>query len=175
MYYHQIIKQDTSNGTGIRQSLFVSGCDLNCPGCHNEKGQAFSFGWEFTAETMKEIMDEFHAFPLYDGLSILGGEPFHSRNISQVIVIAEHFKNALPDKTLWIYTGHTYEELIKQSVSAKLISIADILVDGPFVQSLKNLNLSFRGSSNQRVIDLNATRKQRKIVLYGIDVKKTGM
>lgn len=175
MHYHQIIKQDTANGTGIRQSLFVSGCNMRCPGCHNEKGQDFFFGWQFGPDTMKEIMDEFYRFPLYEGLSILGGEPFDPKNIGQVTAISEHFKNALSDKTLWIYTGHTYEELVKRQDAAKLIAIADILVDGPFVQSLKNLNLSFRGSSNQRVIDLNATREQNKVVLYDIDVRHTGM
>lgn len=175
MYYHQIIKQDTANGTGIRVSLFVSGCRMHCPGCHNEKGQDFYTGWVFSSDTLKEIMDEFRQFPLYEGLSILGGEPFEPQNINQVTAIAVHFKNQFPDKNLWVYTGHTYEELSKRPDCDKLISIADILVDGPFIADLKNLNLSFRGSSNQRVIDLNRTRQNKKVTLYDIDVKKPGM
>lgn len=175
MYYHQIIRQDTANGPGIRLSLFVSGCGMHCPGCHNEKGQDFRFGWPFDDAVIKEIMDEFYAFPLYEGLSILGGEPFEEQNVGQVTAIAERFKNAFPEKTLWIYTGHVYEELIKRPDAARLIAIADILVDGPFVQDLKDLNLSYRGSSNQRVIDLDGTRKAGNVVLYGIDVRKPGM
>lgn len=175
MYYHQIITQDTANGPGLRVSLFVSGCSMHCPGCHNEKGQDFTFGWPFDNGVMQDIMDEFYAFPLYEGLSILGGEPFEERNIGHVVAIAEKFKNAFPEKTLWIYTGHTYEELMERQDAAGLIAIADILVDGAFVQDLKDLNLSYRGSSNQRVIDLDATRRNGHVVPYGIDVKKPGM
>jgi anaerobic ribonucleoside-triphosphate reductase activating protein len=175
MYYHQIIKQDTANGIGIRQSLFVSGCNLNCKGCHNKKGQDFSYGWKFDKSVMDNILKEFNRFSLYDGLSILGGEPFATQNISLVTKIAKTFKSAFPDKTLWIYTGHLYEELICDPESAKLISMTDILVDGPFIEDQKDITLSYRGSSNQRLIDVAKTREQHKIVLFGADVKHTGM
>lgn len=170
MKYHQIIKQDTANGPGVRVSLFVSGCNRNCPGCHNKKGQDFSFGEEFTDHTKETIFKEFHKFPqYYDGLSILGGEPLNQENAAQVANLVKEFKALFPEKDLWVYTGYTYELLPTTDAVCTVLENADVLVDGPFVESLKDLTLSFRGSSNQRIIDLKASLAKGKCVALSLD------
>lgn len=170
MKYHQIIKQDTANGPGVRVSLFVSGCDRDCPGCHNKKGQDFSFGEEFTDAVKETIFEEFRKFPqYYDGLSILGGEPLDHRNAAQVANLIKEFKATFPDKDVWVYTGYTYELLPVTDDVYTVLENADVLVDGPFVEPLKDLTLSFRGSSNQRIIDLKASLVMGKCVIRSLD------
>lgn len=178
MKYHQIIRQDTANGIGIRISLFVSGCTRNCPDCHNQKGQNFDFGWEFTKEVQEQIFEEIRKFPIYDGISVLGGEPFERKNISTVASFVSDFRKEFPDKTIWIYSGNTYEEIIEMrdnSSKALRLSIqniltnANVLVDGSFVAEQKDLMLSYRGSANQRIIDLKETLKQNKVVTLNFD------
>lgn len=163
MHYHQIIRQDTANGPGLRVSLFVSGCDNACPGCHNLKGQDFRFGWPFTDQTKDGILGEFRKFPLYEGLSVLGGEPLHPLNVQCVADLCLEFKREFPDKTIWVYTGYAFEELSHDGDMDMILHTADVLVDGPFLQAKRNLMLSFRGSANQRIIDLKETMRTGRV------------
>lgn len=179
MKYHQIIKQDTANGIGIRMSLFVSGCRLHCPECHNRKGQDFDFGYDLTETVVQEIFDEFRNVPVYDGLSILGGEPFEPENLQGVADICVRFKKEFPGKSLWVYTGKTYEKLcylvntntrLSGALRDVLRSI-DILVDGPFEIAQRSILLSYRGSANQRIIDMDATRATGRLTELKLDVR----
>lgn len=177
MKYHQIIRQDTANGIGIRISLFVSGCNRHCPECHNKVGQDFNYGWEFTEQIQEELFQEFRDYPIYNGLSILGGEPFEPTNTKELALFVTRFKNRFPDKTLWIYTGYTYEELLERVEhndynTQVMLKHADVLVDGPFEIQKKNLMISYRGSSNQRIIDLKASRETNQVILLNFDQKR---
>lgn len=172
MYYATIKNCDIANGEGVRVSLFVSGCTHCCPGCFNEVAWDFSYGEPFTAET------EEHLFSLLDkpyiaGLSLLGGEPFEPENQRALLPFLREFRRRFPKKTVWCYSGYVYEGLVGQSpsrarceVTDEMLSCIDILVDGPFVEAKKSLTLRFRGSSNQRVIDLAATRRTGEVTIW---------
>ena len=158
MNYASIRKYDIANGEGVRVSLFVSGCTHRCRGCFNEAAQAFDYGEKFTAETEDEIIEALK--PDYiAGLTLLGGEPMEPENQRALIGF---LRRIFPSsgKTLWIYTGCTLEELRDVSsrwhteVTDEILDMTDVLVDGPFVESLKDISLRFRGSSNQRIIRL---------------------
>ena len=173
MYYGAIKKFDIANGEGIRTSLFVSGCRNRCKNCFNKDTWDFNFGFEFTNEVMEEVLSTFnHSF--IKGLTVLGGEPMEPENQRGLLPFIKEFKRRYPDKDLWLYTGNLYEELTGQcgahykclDITAELLSYVDILVDGPFVEEEKSIGLRFRGSKNQRVIDLNKTRKENKIVIW---------
>lgn len=153
MHYGDIITNDTANGPGIRLSLFVSGCTNHCKGCFNEETWNFNYGEEFTKETMFYIIEELSKTQ-YDGLTILGGDPLHPKNREQVAEIISIVKQAYPLKNIWVYTGYLYKEL-KENKDPHLqyiLSHIDVLVDGPFIEELKDLTLDFRGSSNQRIL-----------------------
>ena len=179
MNYAEIRKLDSANGPGIRVSLFVSGCEIKCPGCFNKELQDFNYGKPFTEDTIEEIL-EYLSHPHVRGLTILGGEPLSPSNIDSVALLIKMVKHRFPDKDIWCYTGFRYEDLfnimnrstvVPQDFSEYGISIfnvlnyIDILVDGPFMQELKHPGLQFRGSSNQRIIDMEQTIKQDKIVI----------
>ena len=162
---------DIANGEGVRVSLFVSGCRRHCKGCFNEVAWDFSYGKPFTNETAEKVLS--FAEPYYiAGLSLLGGDPFEPENRGALIPFVREFRRRYPQKTVWCYTGYTYENgnlrepQVKSGEAAELLSLIDILVDGPFMLDLKDIRLKFRGSSNQRVLDLNATRKAGEPVLY---------
>lgn len=159
MNYCEIITNDTANGTGIRLSLFVSGCEKHCKGCFQPQTWDFNYGQPFTEETLKFILEELKK-PQYDGVTILGGEPLHPKNRSMVAQIIAAMKEAYPKKDIWVYTGYTYEELQadqEESLTSILHNI-DMLVDGPFIEELKDFRLDFRGSSNQNLIDMTRER-----------------
>lgn len=159
---YNIIKQlDIANGPGCRVSLFVQGCSFNCPGCFNTVAKDFNGGKEFTEQTEDLIMELCKPDHI-SGLSILGGEPMHPRNCDEVLKFAKKFKDQYPTKTVWLWTGYRYEDV------AELIegSGVDVVVDGQFVEELKDLRLKYRGSSNQRVIDVQASIKDKDIILY---------
>lgn len=158
MHIHQIIKSDTSNGIGTRISIFVSGCQLNCPGCHNKAGQNFTCGEPFTEQIKLQIFEEFRNISVYDGITILGGDPMETKNKKSVFNLLYEFKEQFPNKTIWIYTGRIYELIKEDSISHAILNLCDVLVDGPFILAKKNLLLEYRGSENQRIIDLNASR-----------------
>ena len=160
MNYGEIKKVDIANGTGVRVSLFVSGCTYHCKGCFNPDTWNFSFGKEFTAETESEIIEALR--PSYiEGLSLLGGEPFEPENQKVLVKLLRKVKQELPEKNIWCYTGYLYEELTGEKpsraftdVTLEMLSMIDTLVDGEFVEELKDISLQFRGSSNQRIIKL---------------------
>lgn len=160
MNYNTIRTLDIANGPGCRVSLFVQGCDFNCPGCFNEVAKDFNGGKAFTEETILRILDL--AKPTYiSGLSILGGEPMHPQNRKEVLRLISRFKEMYPTKTVWMWTGYLWEDIANDLVDSGL----DIVVDGRFVESLKDLRLKYCGSSNQRVIDVqNSTKEFIKLI-----------
>jgi anaerobic ribonucleoside-triphosphate reductase activating protein len=161
MRYNTIRQLDIANGPGCRVSLFVQGCSFNCPGCFNTVAKDFEGGKEFTEQTVDLILSL--AAPAHiSGLSILGGEPLHPRNREAVLELTKRFKEAYPEKTVWIWTGYLWED-VAEDLST---SAVDVLVDGLFKEDLKDLRLKYCGSSNQRVVDLNETVKTKKVTLY---------
>lgn len=162
MKYCNIKKIDISNGPGIRCSLFVSGCEHHCPGCFNQKAWDFEYGEEFTDKTIQEILD-FCKKPQIAGLSLLGGEPMHPRNEEWLIKLVKEFKQQFPEKTIWCWSGYNFEDLRTRS---KLLPYIDVLIDGKFIQELRDVTLQYKGSSNQRVIDVQKSLKSNKIVSF---------
>lgn len=151
MNYAAIKKTDIANGTGVRVSLFVSGCRRHCKGCFNSETWDFNFGTPFTDDTMQEILDALdHDY--IEGFSLLGGEPFEPENRGEVLRILTAVRGKFPDKTIWCYTGNRYENMIKEA--REIVELLDILVDGEFIEERKNLRLKFRGSENQRILDV---------------------
>lgn len=170
MYYGEIKNCDIANGEGVRVTLFVSGCTNHCPGCFQPQTWAFDYGQPFTEETEDHILSLLS--PGYiNGLTLLGGEPFEPENQRALLPFLRRVKAAYPEKTIWAFSGFTYEELLNEGSHPRceatdgILSLLDVLVDGRFVEELKNIGLRFRGSSNQRLIDLNATRRNGEIVL----------
>lgn len=170
MYYATIKPVDIANGTGVRVSLFVSGCTHHCQDCFNEIAWDFHYGNEFSEETIEMLMEMLKPSHI-QGLSLLGGEPMEIVNQKGLLPLLKRMKELYPQKNVWCYTGYVYEDLLEGGrahcdVTDELLSYIDILVDGPFVLSLKDIRLKFRGSSNQRIIDMNETRKQNQVVLW---------
>ena len=166
----QIIKDDIANGMGIRLSLFVSGCTNRCPGCFQPETWDFSYGQKLTETKVEEIVRELGKTQ-YDGLTILGGEPFELSNQFDVNNLIKTVREALPEKTIWVYTGCSYEDDLMPGGHRhtywmdEILRNIDVLVDGPFVARLKDLNLPFRGSSNQRIIDMQKTLESGRVCL----------
>lgn len=167
----EIKKYDIANGEGVRVSLFVSGCTRHCKGCFNEIAWDFSYGKPFTEEVERELFEAL-APDYIAGLSLLGGDPFEPQNQRALLPFVKKFREKFPKKTVWCYTGYTYQDGTLAEPHAvceateELLSCIDILVDGPFILERKDIRLKFRGSSNQRVLDLNRTRERGEIVLY---------
>ena len=168
MNYANIKNCDIANGPGVRVSLFVSGCTHHCPGCFNQVAWDFAYGQPFTEETIQTILDMLR--PDYiRGLTLLGGEPFEPQNQGAVVALLRRIKAEMPEKTIWAFTGYLLE---KDLLSGRLgdtreyLSCLDVLVDGPFIEAKKNLNLQFRGSENQRIIDMRATLREGKTILW---------
>lgn len=158
MKYGNIKFVDSSNGEGVRVSLFVSGCRNHCKGCFNEVTWDFNYGEDFTEIQENEII-EFCKKSFISGLTILGGEPFEEENQTALLPFIRKFKEECPDKTLWMFTGYVYEkDLInggrkcKENVTQEILDNVDVLVDGPFILEQKDLTLPFRGSRNQRLL-----------------------
>ena len=155
MNYAQIRSLDIANGEGVGVALFVSGCPFHCKECFNEEAWDYDYGNEFTWDTMEQIMDLARK-PYIQRVSILGGEPLAEKNVIWVGGILKKLHDDLQGKKIWVYSGYTYEELDETQLVA--ISYADVLVDGRFIEEQKDLQLKFRGSRNQRVIDIAAMR-----------------
>ena len=171
MNYATIKKHDIANGTGIRVSLFVSGCTHHCKGCFNPETWDFNYGSEYTEATQNEILQALA--PSYiKGLTLLGGEPFEPQNQPTLLKLCKKVKEQYPNKTIWCYTGYNYEmdilagRLGDHDITDALIHLIDVLVDGPFVEAKKDLRLRFKGSSNQRIIDVPKSLEQDEIVLW---------
>lgn len=176
MHYATIKNCDIANGPGVRVSLFVSGCTHRCKGCFNEVAWDFDYGTPFTDETVREILQMLR--PDYiRGLTLLGGEPFDPRNQPAVVELLRAIKKEMPHKSIWAFSGYLYEKIASgtlgdPAITREYLSYLDVLVDGPFVEEKKNLNLRFRGSENQRLIDIPATLKAGKVILWQDETEK---
>ena len=169
MHYGNIKHIDIANGEGVRVSLFVSGCRNYCKNCFNPETWNFDYGKEFTKEVEDSIIEDLKA-SFINGLTILGGEPFEEENQHGLVEFIKRVRKEFPNKTIWMYTGYTLEnDLLKgrkhTDVTMEILNNIDFLVDGKFIEELKNLSLKFRGSSNQRIIDIQQTLKKGEIVL----------
>ncbi|MDD3164959.1 MAG: anaerobic ribonucleoside-triphosphate reductase activating protein [Oscillospiraceae bacterium] len=151
MNYAMIKSYDIADGPGVRVSLFVSGCTHHCAECFNPETWDFAYGEPFTAETAARILHDLAPVHI-QGLTLLGGEPFEPQNEPTMCALARQVRQAYPQKNIWAYSGYPFEQLLARG--SALLPEVDILVDGPFVKELKNLNLRFRGSSNQRILDV---------------------
>lgn len=171
MNYAGIKKLDVANGPGLRVTLFVSGCTHHCKGCFNKETWDFSYGNPFTQETEEEIMKELRKTHIA-GLTLLGGEPFEHVNQKGLLPLVRKAKQEFPQKPLWCFTGYDFERDILGRMSVEweetkeLLSYIDILVDGKFMEELKDLNLKFKGSSNQRTILVQESLKAGKVILW---------
>jgi len=161
MRYNKIRKTDIANGPGIRVSIFMQGCTFNCKGCFNPDTHSFKGGKEFNDSVIEKVIDLAKSDHIR-GLSILGGEPMHSKNIGGTLSLVHKFKEKYPNKDVWVWTGFLFDDLIR-NYNLKDI---DVIIDGKYEQDLYNPTLKYRGSSNQRVIDVNKSLKKKKIMLY---------
>lgn len=171
MNYATIKKLDIANGPGLRVSLFVSGCTHHCKGCFNPEAWDFQYGHPFTEETEEEIFNALE-FEHIKGLTLLGGEPFEPANQAVLVPFLRKYKERFPSKDLWCYSGYNFEKdmltgnLGPWEITEEMLSYIDVLVDGEFVLDLKNPNLRFRGSANQRVIMVQDSLKEDRVVLW---------
>ena len=171
MNYATIKNCDIANGPGVRVSLFVSGCTHKCKGCFNEVAWDFDYGEPFTQETIDAIIVMLR--PGYiKGLTLLGGEPFDPRNQPAIVELLRQVKKELPEKSIWAFSGYLFEKDIlawrlgPREITEEYLNYLDVLVDGPFIESKKNLSLRFRGSENQRLIDVPASLKMGQTILW---------
>ena len=171
MNYAEIKNCDIANGPGVRISLFVSGCTHHCPGCFNQVAWDFDYGQPFTQQTIDEILAMLK--PGYiKGLTLLGGEPFEPENQPAVVELLRQIKEKYPQKSIWAFSGYLFDRDILAGrlgpweITKEYLSYLDVLVDGPFVEAKKNLSLRFRGSENQRIIDVPASLAAGEIVLW---------
>ena len=171
MYYGTIKKFDIADGEGVRVTLFVSGCTNHCFNCFQPETWDFNYGQPYTKETENEIIEALK--PSYiQGLTLLGGDPFEFQNQREVVKLLRRMKAELPDKNVWAYTGFILDQDLLDGgrrhceVTDEMLSYIDVLVDGPFIDAQKNISLAFRGSENQRVIDLKKSLKEKEVILY---------
>lgn len=162
MHYGQIRRYDIANGIGIRSTIFVTGCTRKCPECFNTEYQDFNAGKEWT-DKETELIISYLKDPNVEGLTLLGGEPM--QNTEGLVEIVKAIKKEV-NKSVWVYSGYKWEEILQDPDKKALLEICDVLVDGPFIIALRDMRLHFRGSSNQRIIDIQESLKQGKIVLY---------
>lgn len=170
MNYNKIRKMDIANGPGVRVSIFMQGCTFNCKKCFNPETHDFSKGEEFTEETIKKII-ELSKQDYITGLSILGGEPMHPKNIEGTEKLAKKYKETYPDKTIWVWTGYSFDLDLKNKSAVKYI---DVIVDGQYKDELHNPKLKWRGSENQRVIDVQKSLKSGTTILMEKGGKNEG-
>ena len=177
MNYSVIKKFDIANGPGVRVSLFVSGCTHHCKGCFNPETWDFNFGQPFTEETEAEILKALEPSHIR-GLTLLGGEPFEPENQARLLPFVRRVRAAYPEKTVWCYTGYLFDEELLGDSSAHceatlpLLQLIDVLVDGTFIEGAKNLNIRFRGSTNQRIIDVPRSLAEQKTVVLHMDADR---
>ena len=177
MNYATIKYCDIANGEGVRTSLFVSGCRRHCPNCFNAVAWDFGYGAPFTKEVRNEILESL-APGYINGLSLLGGEPFEPENQKTLVGLLRKVRESYPEKNIWCYTGYLYDEQLLNNSRARceytdeMLSMIDVLVDGEFVEALKDIRLVFRGSSNQRVIDVKKSLGQNEIVMWQPKVER---
>ena len=161
MRYHKIRKMDISNGPGVRVSIFMQGCTFNCKNCFNPETHDFNGGREFQDETIEKVLDLCKLDHIV-GLSILGGEPMHPKNIEGTTKLAKAFKERYPEKTIWVWSGFLFD---KDLIDKEVLKYIDVLVDGQYKDELHNPKLKYCGSSNQRVIDVKKSLIKNEVVL----------
>ncbi len=171
MNYATIKKYDVANGPGVRVSLFVSGCSHHCKGCFNQEAWDYNYGNAFTEQTEEEVMEALK--PDYiKGLSLLGGEPLDLKNQEGLLPVVKKAKELYPDKPIWCYTGYLFDKQVvgemakNNQTTNELLKYIDYVVDGQFVEALKNPSLKFRGSANQRIIDVQKSLQSNEVVLW---------
>lgn len=175
MRYSGIIKDDMANGVGVGLVLFSQYCSIRCKSCQNKHTWDKDGGYEFTEDVMNEIIEYFNNTPFANRLTLSGGEIFD--NIDLANYVSFKFKSIFPNKSIWIYTGYTYEEIIKRNQDnsnnigkiLSILSLTDVLVDGKFEVDKKDLTLAYRGSSGQRIIDVQKSLKENKVVLFELN------
>lgn len=167
MNYHKIEKTSIANGTGIRVVLWCSGCSLHCKGCQNPETWSLCSGKPFDEEAKKELFEALDK-PYIQGITFSGGHPFEKNNRSTIYCLVKEIKEKFPEKDIWIYTGYTWEEIFEKNIREiqRILYWTDVLVDGKYIDELRDLTLKFAGSKNQRLIDVKKTLKENKIVLY---------
>ena len=161
MHYNRIRKMDISNGPGVRVSIFFQGCPFHCKNCFNQETWDFDDGKEFNDDVIEHII-ELSSKNYITGLSILGGEPMHKNNIQGTLKLAKKFKETFPNKTIWCWTGFLYDNIKNEEV----LNYIDVLIDGQFINDEFDPNLKWRGSRNQRIIDIKKTKKNKKLILH---------
>ena len=165
MNYEKIDKCSVSNGTGVRTVLWVSGCDIHCRNCHNQQTWDFNSGIPFTEDTMQEILYDLSKLYI-KGLTLSGGHPIDPHNAPKVLEIVKRVKMVFPNKDIWIYSGYVWEDIIKDETLREILKYTDVLVDGAYIDELRDISLAFRGSSNQRIIDVPKSLEQNKVILW---------
>lgn len=161
MYYHNIDHCDMLNGEGIRVSLWVSGCSLHCKGCQNPQTWCFNSGIPFDKDALNELYDALDK-PYIQGLTLTGGNPID--NIPEILHICRMVKEKFPSKDIWLYSGYTFEQLQESQIAMYVLEYIDVLVDGPYIEEQRDITLPWRGSRNQRVIDIKKTLEQNRVV-----------
>jgi anaerobic ribonucleoside-triphosphate reductase activating protein len=175
MNYHKIEKTSVANGTGIRVVLWVSGCSLHCKGCHNPETWSLCSGKPFDEDAKRELFEALDK-PYIQGITFSGGHPLEDENAEEVYLLIKEIKERFPDKDIWLYTGYTLEQIFPSVVTDNLdvnrfykqeiVKMCDVVVDGKYVEELRDITLKWKGSSNQRVIDVKQSLKEQEIVLY---------
>ena len=165
MNYEKIDKCSVSNGLGVRTVLWVSGCDIHCKNCHNQSTWDFNSGIPFTDDTMQELLYDLSK-PYIKGCTLSGGHPLDPHNAPKVLEIVKRVKMVFPNKDIWIYSGYEWEDIIKDETLREILKYTDVLVDGAYVDELRDISLAFRGSSNQRIIDVEKSLIENKVILW---------
>ena len=165
MNYHNIKTDDMLNGDGLRVTCWVSGCSIRCFNCYNPQTWDFNSGIPFTDDTMQEILYDLSK-PYIKGLTLSGGHPLDTQNAPKVLEIVKRVKMVFPNKDIWIYTGYVWEDIIKDDTLKEILKRTDVLVDGAYIDELRDISLPFRGSSNQRIIDVQESLKQNQVILW---------
>ena len=165
MNYHNIKTDDMLNGDGLRVTCWVSGCSIGCFNCYNPQTWDFNSGIPFTEETMQEILEDLSK-PYIKGLTLSGGHPLDPQNAPKVLEIVKRVKMVFPNKDIWIYSGYVWEDIIKDDILKEILKRTDVLVDGAYIDELRDISLAFRGSSNQRIIDVKKTLNSNEVILW---------
>lgn len=176
MNYHNIKSDDMLNGDGLRVTCWVSGCGIHCKNCHNPQTWGFNSGIPFTEETMQEILEDLSK-PYIKGLTLSGGHPLDTHNLPEVYKIVKRVKSEFPNKDIWLYTGYEWEQIIEKDKFYEchevnspspldVAKLCDVVVDGKYVDELRDITLAYRGSSNQRIIDVQKSLEQNKVILW---------
>ena len=158
--------ESINDGEGVRTVIYVSGCSHKCLNCHNPQTHDINYGIEFTDKLQNEIIEGIIKRPFISGITLSGGDPLHQNNMLDVFNLIKKLKVKFPDKNIWMYTGYKIETILNDPLKRKIIEMCDVVVDGRYIDELKDLTLKFRGSSNQRLIDAKKTLKENKIILY---------